>query len=438
VGVALTALIVAAFAAAVSDLTWQESLLLGAVVSSTDAAAVFAVLRSRGVPLREDVRSLLELESGSNDPMAVFLTVGFIGLITGELGGGALELVPAFFLQMGLGAALGWGFSKAMIAVMNRVQLEQDGLYPVLSLALIVLTYGVTAYVGGNGFLAVYVAGLVMGNSVFIHKRSLTRFHDGLAWLAQIVMFLTLGLLAFPSEIVAVAGIGLLVSLFLIVVARPVAVYLVLALSRMDRRGQTLVGLVGLRGAVPIILATFPLVAGVTNAGLIFDIVFFIVLTSAVLQGATIPWMARKLKVTGEPFSQPLITGAALPAGYIAEHRVPEDSVLVGRQIAKMGLPAEAHVLLVHRYDGYLVATGSMRLRRDDLLVVMGDDDAHRRLGAELGLQFETGPSAICLPPSVPDGGAASDRAAPDEAAGDDRSDDDFAGPRPPEDVARE
>jgi potassium/hydrogen antiporter len=398
-GVALTALTVGVFAAAVSELTWRQGLLLGAVVSSTDAAAVFAVLRSRGVPLREDVRSLLELESGSNDPMAVFLTVGLVALLTGEMEGGAVLLIPAFLLQMGLGAAFGLLMSKGMVWLLNWIQLGQDGLYPVLSLALIVLTYGGTAYVGGNGFLAVYVAGVVMGNSVFIHKRSLTRFHDGLAWLGQIVMFLTLGLLAFPSEIVGVVGVGLLVSVFLILVARPVAVYLVLLFSRIDMRGRTLISLVGLRGAVPIILATFPLVADVPNANVIFDLVFFIVLTSALLQGSTIPWMARRLKVTGEPFSLPLITGAGLPGGYIAEHRVPGDSVLIGRQIAKMGLPANAHVLLVHRYDGYLVATGGMRLRRDDVLIVMGDADAHRRLGSELGLVPQGGLSSVCMPP---------------------------------------
>lgn len=404
VGVALTAVLVGLFATLVSDLPLAEGLLLGAVVSSTDAAVVFAVLRARSLPLREDVRALLELESGSNDPMAVFLTVGFIALVTGE--SGAVWLIPGFFVEMGLGVALGFALSKGAMLVLNRTQLEQDGLYPVLSLALVVLTYGVTTLLQGNGFLAVYVAGIVMGNGVFIHKRSLTRFHDGLAWLAQIVMFLTLGLLVFPSHLVPVAGVGLLIALFLIFVARPVAVFASLASTRLSIGARTMIGMAGLRGAVPIILATFTLVADVPHDDFIFNVVFFIVITSA-LVGIGLPWMARLFRVEGPPYLRPSIVADEASRGYVAEYRVPGDSTLVGRQLAKAGLPAKAQALLVGRYDGYRTATGGLRLRGEDVVVVLADDGDHDRIPAELGLERLPGTAAVCrrTPPEDPAAG---------------------------------
>jgi cell volume regulation protein A len=348
-------------------------------VSSTDAAAVFSILRARQVRLPGRVRSLLELESGSNDPMAVFLTVSLIALITaGE--GSALQLIWAFVLQMGLGALLGYGFGRAMAWVINRVGLDHDGLYPVLSLTLVLLTYGVTAYAGGSGFLAVYIAGLVMGNRAYIHKRSLTRFHDGLAWLAQIGMFLTLGLLVFPSRLLPVMGLALLVAVFLTLVARPAAVYLMLLGSGFTLREQTLVAWAGLRGAVPIILATFPLVAGVPGSEELFNIVFFVVLTSAILQGTTIPLVARLLRIGGAAYAPEPVWAGEPVSRALVEYRVPEDSPMVGRQVAQAGLPEGADVVLLRRYDEYVLVRGSTRLRRDDLLLVLADEASLRAL----------------------------------------------------------
>src|SRR5688572_27824713 len=218
-GVGLTALSVAWFAVRVLNFSLYEGLLLGSIVSSTDAAAVFSVLRSRSVSLKEPLKPLLELESGSNDPMAVFLTIGFISLLVNkEIA--LMDLLPKFALQMSVGALLGWIVGKGMVFAINRSRLEYDGLYPVLSLALVMFTYSFTEFVGGNGFLAAYLAGLIMGNSRFVHKVSLMRFHDGLAWLMQIIMFLTLGLQVFPSRLIPIIGIGFLVSLFLMLVAR--------------------------------------------------------------------------------------------------------------------------------------------------------------------------------------------------------------------------
>jgi cell volume regulation protein A len=378
-GTLLTAGLLGLFVAWVSDLPLLQSLLLGAVVSSTDAAAVFTVLRARQVRLPEDVRSLLELESGTNDPMAVFLTVSIIAVITsGEAS--ALGFIASFLLQMGLGLAFGYAFGRGMSWVLNRVALEQDGLYPVLSLSLILLTFGVTQYADGSGFLAVYIAGLVMSGRAYTHKRSLARFHDGLAWLGQIAMFLTLGLLVFPSDILPVLGMAVLITAFLTLVARPFAVYVSLLRSRFSLREQTLVGWAGLRGAVPIILATFPLVAGISGGETLFNIVFFVVLASALIQGTTVPLAARWLGVEGTAFEgEPAWAGEPVHRD-LAEFRVPETSPLVGRRVSQAGLPGGADAVLLRRYDAYVVVRGSTRLRRDDVILLLADDPALREL----------------------------------------------------------
>jgi len=295
-GVLITAVLVGLFARVVLGFSLLEGILLGAIVSATDAAAVFSVLRARSVGLKGNVRPLLELESGSNDPMAVFLTTGLIGILT-QPDARWFSLVPMFIQQMALGAALGYATGKLTIFIINRLELEFEGLYPVLTLSLILLSYGVTATVGGNGFLAVYIAGLVLGKTDFIHKRSVMRFHDGLAWLMQIAMFLALGLLVFPSHLVPIVGLGLLASLFLMIVARPISVLATLAFSGMKLNEKLMISWVGLRGAVPIVLATFPLLAGMPRAEIIFDLVFFIVLTSILLQGTSMPLLARWLKL---------------------------------------------------------------------------------------------------------------------------------------------
>ncbi|MGH7256266.1 MAG: potassium/proton antiporter [Nitrospirales bacterium] len=294
VGVAATASLVGWFASVTAGFSLFEGLLLGAIVSSTDAAAVFAILRARNIRLTSDLKALLELESGSNDPMAVFLTLGMIRLLT-EPASSFEDLAWMFVLQMSLGTAsglaMGWGVEK----LLNRARLEYEGLFPVLTLALVFLTYGLTSALGGNGFLAVYLVGLMLGRREFAHKAEIMRFHDGLAWLMQIAMFLTLGLQVFPSRLVPIFELGLVFSAFLMLVARPLSVLLALLWTRMRLRELVFVGWVGLRGAVPIILATFPLLAGVPLADHIFHLVFFIVLTSVLLQGTSLPVVARWL-----------------------------------------------------------------------------------------------------------------------------------------------
>jgi len=277
-----------------------EGLLLGAIVSSTDAAAVFMVLRARNAKFPRRLIQLLEFESGSNDPMAVVLTIALIRLLT-EPATSFGELVLFFVIQMSVGTVIGIAMGEIMRRTLNAINLELEGIYPVLSVALALLTYGLTTFLDGSGFLAVYLAGLVMQRKPFAHQQSILRFHDGLAWLMQVTMFLMLGLQVFPARLVPIAWVGLLISIFLIFVARPASVHTALAFSPMPFREQTLVAWAGLRGAVPIILATFPLLAGIKQADTIFHMVFFIALTSVVMQGMAIPLITRALKIEATP-----------------------------------------------------------------------------------------------------------------------------------------
>jgi potassium/hydrogen antiporter len=299
IGVLITALLIGVFVAWVQGFSFLEGLLLGAIVSSTDAAAVFMVLRARKTKIPRRLIQLLEFESGSNDPMAVVLTIALIRLLM-EPSTSFVELVVFFLMQMGVGTVIGIAMGEIMRRSFNALDLELEGIYPVLSVALALLTYGLTDYLEGSGFLAVYLAGLVMQRKPFTHQQSVLRFHDGLAWLMQVTMFLALGLQVFPARLLPIAGVGLLVSLFLIFVARPASVHAALAFAPMSFREQTLVAWAGLRGAVPIILATFPLVAGLEQADTIFHLVFFIALTSVVMQGTAIPLLTRMLKI-GDP-----------------------------------------------------------------------------------------------------------------------------------------
>ncbi len=378
-GVLIAALLVGLFATAVLGFPLLEGLLLGAVVSSTDAVAVFSLLRSRKVRLKGELKPLLELESGSNDPMAIFLTAGLIRLYA-DPAVSVVSLIPMFVWQMVLGVVLGYGMAKGMVHLINHVKLEYEGLYPVLTISLVLLAYGATASLGGNGFLAVYVVGLVMGNASFIHRRSLARFHDGLAWLMQVTMFLALGLLVFPSRLVPIAWMGLLASVFLMVVVRPISVFVTLALAKMSIREKAMVSWVGLRGAVPIVLATFPLLAGIRGAETIFNMVFFIVLSSALLQGASIPLVARRLGVDAPIPVEPRYPLEFEPTGGIqsemVELEVPKDSAIVGKQIVEIGIPKGALILLIRRNQEFIVPSGGTLVGAGDTMLVLAHKEA--------------------------------------------------------------
>lgn len=280
-----------------AGISWPEALLLAAIVSSTDAPAVFSVFHSTGVRLKGDLQPLLELESGSNDPMAVILTVAMIGAI----GSGAFDvvgLVRSVLVQLVVGAAVGLALGQLAASLIGRIRSGATGLVPVAAVAAAFLIAGVTPELGGSGFLAVYVAGVIVGNRLRDHREEIVRFHDSLSWLAQIVMFLTLGLLVNPSELPRFALVGTGIALFLMLVARPLSVTACLTPFRTDRRSMAFVSWVGLRGSVPIILATYPEIAGLAGAADVFHLVFFVVLVSVLIQGLTLVPCARWLKVS--------------------------------------------------------------------------------------------------------------------------------------------
>ncbi|HOZ19002.1 MAG: K(+)/H(+) antiporter NhaP [Bacteroidetes bacterium ADurb.Bin139] len=400
-GVLLTAIFTSAFIYALTriipgfDLPLPVCLLLGSIMSSTDSASVFAILRSKGLKLKHNLRPLLELESGSNDPMAYMLTITLIQVImtTGELK--FWKVVLMFFYQMITGGLAGYLLGKLCALLMKKFNIENDSLYPILILAFCFFIYAFTDLVKGNGFLAVYIGGLVIGNSRFVHKKSVKNFFDGLSWLSQIIMFLALGLLVNPSELWPIAGVGLLIGIFMIILARPLAILLsLLPFSRMTMQSRIFTSWVGLRGAVPIIFATYPLVSGVSQANILFNIVFFITILSLLIQGTSIPWVARKLHVSVPQkktarsefemeFSEDIKSA-------MSEVIVTEESLRFGNRMTEIPLPDKTLVVMVKRGDSFFIPRGGTEIHVGDKLLIISDDEkALRETYENLGLDSD-------------------------------------------------
>jgi cell volume regulation protein A len=377
VGVLLTAIITGFFAIYILKFSFLEGMLLGSIVSSTDAAAVFSILRSKRISLKQPLKPLLEFESGSNDPMAVFLTVGFISILTVK-NMSIPALIPRFFLDMGMGALIGYLMARFIVFFINRLKLYCEGLYPVIMISLILLTYVIAVFLKGNGILAVYIAGLMLGQAEFPNKRMIVRFHDGLAWLVQIVMFVTLGLLVFPSHILPLIGTGLLLTFLLMVIARPVSVLLCLLPFKISTRKKVMVAWVGLRGSVPIILATFPFMAGIPQADTIFNIVFFIVIASVLIQGTSIPAISKMLKLDA-----PWTNRTSYPLEFekregidaeLTDIIVPYDSRVVGKMIRYMNVPEKCLIMLISRNDKFIIPSGTTVIESGDVLLVLANE----------------------------------------------------------------
>jgi cell volume regulation protein A len=385
-GVLVTACSVGVFMHLIFGFTLYEGILLGAIISSTDAAAVLTLLRGRGIHLKARLKPLLELESGSNDPMAVFLTIGMIQLIQSPATS-PLVLLPLFVVQMSLGALAGVIIGRGGAWLINRLRLEYEGLYPVVTVAAALLAYSATALIGGNGFLAVYLAGLLIGDRKIIHRNSLRRFHDGLAWLAQIAMFLTLGLQVYPSRLPPVIQEGLLVALFLIFVARPLSVSVALLASRrLNWRKRLFVAWVGLRGAAPIILATFPLLAGLQRADEIFHLVFFIVISSVVIQGMSLGWVARLLRVDAPAPPPTSSLAKALEdetlTDNILELTVQPSCGVVGKQLLDLKLPRGVLIVLIGRGRETIIPNGGTLLEAGDLVLLVAHAEERAKVEA--------------------------------------------------------
>jgi len=376
VGVLFTALSLGTFVWFVTDFTIYESMLLGSIVSSTDAAAVFSILRSKSLALKTNLRPTLELESGSNDPMAYVLTISFLTLVVHQ-DKSLYSIIPLFLQQMLIGGAAGFAFGKLSKFIVNHIKLDFEGLYPVLVIALMFITFSATDFVGGNGFLAIYICAVYLGNQDLMHKKTILKMYDGLAWLMQIVLFLTLGLLVFPSQVFPYMGIGLLISLFLIIVARPVSVFLSLMFFKMKLRRRFYISWVGLRGAVPIVFATYPLLAGIDKANMIFNIVFFIAVTSVLIQGTTLSIVAKWLHVAlpekVKPISEIDKIILELPKSSLQEIEVLPDFFAVNKRIIDLNFPDSAFIVMIKRNGEYIRPGGSTLIKEKDSLMIIAD-----------------------------------------------------------------
>ena len=383
VGVLLTAIFTGLFIWWLSGMEWSNiyfaflpSLLLASTMSSTDSASVFAILRQQKMNLKHNLRPMLELESGSNDPMAYMLTIVLIQFISGEVSGTG-AIIVSFLQQFVFGALIGYGTGKGAVYVINKLNLENKALYPIFMLAVVFFTFSVCDLFKGNGYLAVYISGMMIGNSKIANRKEISTFFDGLTWLFQIIMFILLGLLVNPREMLDVAIVAILVAAFMILIGRPLSVAIsLLPFRKITARSKLYISWVGLRGAVPIIFATYPVVAEIEGADQIFNIVFFITILSLILQGTTLPFFARKLGLsaplekTGNDF------GVELPDEIdtdLTDLTVTPAMLTDGDTLKEMELPEGALVMIVKRGTEFLVPNGSLHLQAGDKLLLISE-----------------------------------------------------------------
>lgn len=383
VGVLLTAMFTGIFIWWISGMSWSNisfpivtSLLLAATMSSTDSASVFAILRSQNINLRHNLRPMLELESGSNDPMAYMLTVVLIQLVqASNMNCG--EIALSFAIQFVVGGAIGYVSGRAAVFMLNKLNIDNQALYPILLLAFVFFTFSITDLIYGNGYLAVYIAGMIVGNSRIKYRKEIVTFMDGLTWLFQIIMFLCLGLLVNPHEILDIAVVASLIGIFMIFIGRPLSIFLcLLPFKKITSKSRLLVSWVGLRGAVPIIFATYPVVAGIEGADVIFNIVFFITILSLVIQGTTISFVANKLGLSMPCERKGNEFGVELPEEIntnLSDMVITENDIENGDTLKDMSLPRGTLVMIVKREDEYIIPNGSLKLHIGDRLLLMSE-----------------------------------------------------------------
>lgn len=383
-GVVLTTLFAGLFISWISGFEWLNitlplttSLLLAATMSSTDSASVFNILRSQRMSLKYNLRPMLELESGSNDPMAYMLTLVLIQVV----GAGAVtasEVVTMLFVQFVIGGSVGYLLGRGAVLFINKLQLSNTSLYPIIAFGLIFLVYSLTDVCHGNGFLAVYIAGIVMGNSRMGFKREITTFLDGITWLCQIVLFLILGLLVNPHEMVSVALAGTLIGIFMIVVARPLSVMLcLLPFKHINFKSRLFVSWVGLRGAAPILFATYPIISNVEGANIIFNIVFFVTILSLIVQGTTLSTIAQALNISEPEPEKPDYFGVEIPEELetaLNAMDVTAEMLVDGVTLKEVKLPKGALVMLIRRGQEFIVPNGSVQLRPGDRLLMLSQE----------------------------------------------------------------
>lgn len=359
------------------ELTLLVSLLLAATMSSTDSASVFSLLRSQRMNLKYNLRPMLELESGSNDPMAYMLTIVLIQVIGSGSNFDIVIILKDLFLQFLFGGVLGYAFGKFSVWLINKIELSNSSLYPILLLSIIFITFTLTDLVKGNGYLAVYIAGMIVGNARLAYRKETNTFMNGLTWLFQIIMFLTLGLLVNPHEMIDIAVTALLIGIFIILIARPVSVFLcLLPFKGISNKARIFISWVGLRGAVPIIFATYPVIAQIPGSNQLFNTVFFITLLSLIIQGMTISKMARWLKLDLPEEKEGNEFGVELPEEidtHLNDITLTEDMLTVGNRLADMNISKGTLVMLIKRGNEFIIPNGQIELHAGDKLLVMSE-----------------------------------------------------------------
>lgn len=354
------------------------SMLLAATMSSTDSASVFSLLRSQRMNLKQNLRPMLELESGSNDPMAYMLTIVLIQVISSGSQLSLALVAKDLFVQFLVGGVIGYAFGKLASWLINKIELPNSSLYPILLLSLVFITFTTTDLLKGNGYLAIYIAGVVVGNSRLAFRKEIGTFMNGMTWLFQIIMFLTLGLLVNPHEMVDIIGVALLIALFMIIVARPISVFAcLLPFRKITNKARLFISWVGLRGAVPIIFATYPVIAKIEGSHQLFNIVFFITLLSLVIQGMSISKMAKWLHLDLPEEKEGNDFGVELPDeidSSLHDITLTAEMLLNGNRLSEMRIPKGSLVMLVKRGHEFLIPNGQLELHEGDKLLFITEN----------------------------------------------------------------
>lgn len=374
VGVVLSTLLTGAAAHFIMGISYPNGFLLGAILSSTDAASIFSTLKSQKLKLKGGVAPLLEFESGSNDPMAYMLTIALIGIIQKPEDGIAVYLIM-LLKEIGFGAVIGVALGFGTVYLLNHVHFNIESMYFIVGLALMMCTYSISSFIEANSFLAVFIAGIIIGNSTLVRKFRLIRFFDEQSWLAQIILFLTLGLQVFPSRLLPVVPKGIAVAAILIFVIRPLAIMPILSLFKMPVRQQLFVSFAGFRGAASIVFATYPLTAGLPVAQDIFDMVFFISIASILLQGTCLKPVAKRLHLVEEESDAFAMQDFNLYSDELSDMPVlgvfvPESSPAVGKAIRELGLPEDVRIVAIKRKNDYAMPKGSAVIETGDRMLL--------------------------------------------------------------------
>ncbi len=372
-GVIITSGLTGLFCYFVLKTSLLEGLLIGSIVGSTDAASVFSILRSQKLNLKGEIASILEVESGSNDPVAYMLTLIVLTLMNN---GGISSIVPIVIGQIIFGILIGVILSKLTVYIMRNANFEVDGFYTIFITAIAILSYALSEWVGGNGYLSVYIAGIVIGNSKIPHKRSLVHFFDGVSWIMQIMLFFVLGLLAFPSELPSVIGSSILISIFMIIIARPIATFSILSWFKIPFKQQLFVSWVGLRGAASIVFAIYAITSGIPLENDIFHIIFFIALLSVAIQGTLIPKVARKLDLVDDTKTvlKTFTDYQEDRSTTLIEYNVDSNNTWKEKTIMEANIPEEILIVMIKRDSEIIVPKGSTLIKQGDILVLSGNN----------------------------------------------------------------